>query len=104
MTTRFDHSRLSAIANGTDDTYNKINISSYWCKGSTVYEMEFFHKNTRTSYIVNGVVKSGLYGGKYTSWDPKTVKRVGKFTKVDQQQYAEELCYKNRLHWDESGL
>ena len=104
MASRFDFTDLCSIESGRNEKYQKYHTSiEYSKKDGTIYYMYFYHKMTRTAYIVSGPVKLGYYGGSYIGWDPKTVKRDGKFTKEDQREFEYEKARKERLRWDESG-
>ena len=84
--------------------YKKAWSSSEFCRdkegsSKTYVEMNFFHKNARTMYVVRGEL--GRYGVVF--WDMKSLKRNGKYEKWEEQEIIREKARKERLRWDESG-
>ena len=108
MAKKFKDYMINDIYRGNECTdtkmYKKAWSSSEFCRdkegnSKTFVEMNFFHKNTRTMYVVRGEV--GSYGTIF--WDMKSLKRQGKFEKWEEQEMIREKARKERLRWDESG-
>lgn len=108
MTKKFKDYMINDIYRGHEciDTkmYKKAWSSSEFRRdkegnSKTFVEMNFFHKNTRTMYVVRGELRS--YGVVF--WDMKSLKRDGKYEKWEEQEMKQELARKERRRWDESG-
>ena len=107
MAKKFKEYMINDIYRGNDchDTkmYKKAWTSSEFYRdnegNSKAYvEMNFFHKNTRTMYVVRGELRR--YGVVF--WDMKSLKRDGKYEKWEEQEMKQEIARKQRLRWDES--